>query len=342
MKPVVRNRKFMIARFAGLTTLLFVMIFIGSPQLGSTDAALAPVLGIVSTGRIPLVGVSGLGWAEAVGQESTIVAVSDREPVFTRSRIRGEKFEVVASVDFREALLERFSVCGHAATPGCQKMAEWINGQWEAVATDGANRVFLLHEKAQSVIVLDKMGKNVIGHWELDFAKLGLPQSGMQENKMGEGLVLLANGHILVAKEAGPALVIEFAQQGDAAGSSILPLAAGAEFPGAEGHKRMVPVRRWLLDREFDRCDLSDLAMSSRGELFILSQTCRMVGKVMSGAGRTLVLSQVWKIPEVVKHPEGLVLLKDGSFGVSDDSNNRMRQNFFMLRSIAAPSVAVH
>ena len=96
--------------------------------------------------------------------------------------------------------------------------------QWEAADGDSTGRVFILQESPGKVFILSPeldgllhtIDRSVEGNERLDWEK--------SPNERGEGLVLLANGHVVVAKEKEPPLLMEFGPEGEEASGIVSEL----------------------------------------------------------------------------------------------------------------------
>ncbi|HEV8276302.1 MAG TPA: hypothetical protein VGQ26_11485 [Streptosporangiaceae bacterium] len=119
-------------------------------------------------------------------------------------------------------------------------------GNWEAIATDGDGRVFILQEDPD----------RAIGHeWKSE------PRS------RGEGLVLLHHGHLLVIKEKKPKRLLEFGPGGAAARgispSTVLPVQERFPVPSNTARIEFEFLKQWKFDdaAEHEMDDLSDAAV---------------------------------------------------------------------------------
>jgi hypothetical protein len=115
-------------------------------------------------------------------------------------------------------------------------------GDGAMVATEGKNvgRVLLLQEGPSRVLVLSAGLARVEAVVELAVAS-GQPGFGREwaddDNARGEGLLLMARGHMLVAKQKDPVCLIEFGPAGDA------PLGVSPETLLAPGARLALPRR---------------------------------------------------------------------------------------------------
>src|SRR5918992_2114835 len=183
--------------------------------------AKARQLSIDAVGNVPLREVSGLGQrrhtTRGVGQ---ILAVGDEEFALLFADVDAIGRNSFKAVDLREM------IGGAAASEG---------SEWEAADGDATGRVFVLQESPARVFVLSIELDEVVRVIDL---RLG-PQERAElnwdasSNARAEGLVLLRNGHLLVAKEKDPPLLMEFGPMGERAGGVApeLLFASLGEFP---------------------------------------------------------------------------------------------------------------
>ena len=84
--------------------------------------------------------------------------------------------------------------------------------QIEAVCADGLGRVLLLQETPPRVELIDPKALKVVA--SIDLAVEGRSEIARAwsdpKGSRGEGMVLLPDGHLLIAKEKKPAALIEF------------------------------------------------------------------------------------------------------------------------------------
>ncbi|MCW5837565.1 MAG: SdiA-regulated domain-containing protein, partial [Labilithrix sp.] len=199
--------------------------------------------------------------------------------------------------------------------------------QWEAVAGDGAGRVFVLAESTSTISVLAPDLARVTHRLRLAIPKEHPLASAWKAdaNSRGEGLVLLSNGHVLVAKEKRPSAVVELGPKGSAAEGFRPELALGdGAFPlPKEGDSELVPLKHWLLKDKDTRLigDVSDLAVDAEGRLFLLSDQGRAVARVervLDVDESKIDLKAVYALPPRVAKPEGLAFAHGQAFVATD------------------------
>ena len=188
-----------------------------------------------------------------------------------------------------------------------------VNGsQLEAIAFDDAGLCWVLQEDPATVTVID-LAKGVVRRTFRLELPAGHPLAdawNTKPNARGEGLFLLPNGHVLVAKQKSPAALIEFAPAGEVpTGARLGPRELP---PGAT--EVLVATAYWLLDAS----DVNDLAPGAGGSLWALSDAdhtlCHIAALVPAttpGAAGRAVCSALYPIPEGLggKTWEGLAFL---------------------------------
>ena len=212
--------------------------------------------------------------------------------------------------------------------------------QWEGVASDGTGRVFVLREVPGTVFVFDpELGRllHVLAltveddpaeerAWEAD------------QNALGEGLLLLGNGHLFVVKEEKPRQLLEFGLPGRRAEGlhGGLLLAAGGRFPTPEAARATYHLlAAWDLGGEpLERVgDLSDVTVGPDGRVYLLSDESRCIARLQERVppeGGTVSVDRIWGLPERLRQPEGLVITGDWEVLVATDHAER-RDNLFLL-----------
>lgn len=283
------------------------------------------LLSIQEAFDVPLSEVSGLALQRAPGGAARLLAIGD------------ESFELVSAE--LEGGSPRGAFARHDLSGLLRGPAKKGGSQWEAVAADGEGRVFVLEETPGHVLVLDPALDRLLaaitlcedGPIAADWARGG--------NSRGEGLVPLANGHLLIVKEKDPPQLLEFGPRGARPAGVGPALTAPASFPLAGGARpEMVALARWDLaggDLE-DIEDLSDLAVGPDGSLYLVSDEARCLlrldARLAPGGGPIAVLDR-WELPKKVKKPEGLVVTAGGCPLVAVDREEE-EKNLFLLGSV--------
>ena len=196
--------------------------------------------------------------------------------------------------------------------------------EWEAVAADGEGRVFMVSESSAEVVVLSPDLKSQVHTIELD-VDAGPDRRARKllddENAGPEGIVLLDDGHLLVAKQRDPILLIEF----------------GPDDPVG---RRLVPLRSWRLreDDEEEVESVNDLALDGEGRLHAVSSRSRCIYELQLGTDEDKVrIAQRWHLPAEIepgkeRRAEGLAFDGRGRPVVAIDSRQPDENTFLLER----------
>ena len=139
--------------------------------------------------------------------------------------------------------------------------------------------------------------------------------------------MLLANGHLLIAKEKDPPAFIEFGPAGEEP-SGFDPgvsLPDGAGWPVEPGHHDYVALAVWMpSDELLEACaDFSDLEVGPDRRLYLLSDKSAVdrASPACSspGTGET-TRSRTWSLGKVDGKPEGLAFTRHGRAIVALDT----------------------
>jgi subtilisin-like proprotein convertase family protein len=202
-------------------------------------------------------------------------------------------------------------------------LARTDGSEFEGVACDGAGRVFILQEGPARVLVLapglDRLERVI----SLDVAE-DEPGFGVEwhaaGNARGEGLTLLRNGRLLVAKQRDPVRLIEFGPPGvrarGAGTDELLPADDAFELPAAGD--RLVVLTSWgLSDASAQQLeDITDIATGDDGRLYVIGGRSRCIGRIesrVSPRAESVTIDAHWDLPS--RQPgdpgraEGLALL---------------------------------
>ncbi|HET9007646.1 MAG TPA: hypothetical protein VFQ04_13095, partial [Actinomycetes bacterium] len=232
----------------------------------------------------------------AIGDDSHHVLVGDLEPEVPASFARHDLEPLLAAAGVR---------IGRSS-------------QWEGVDTDETGRVFVLREVPGTVFVLDPALErllHVLGltveddpdeerAWEAD------------ENALGEGLLLLRNGHLFVVKEEKPRQLLEFGLPGEQAQGlhRDLLIADSGRFPTpGEPTATFHMLSSWDLGGEaLERVgDLSDVTVGPDGRVYLLSDESRCIARLQDRVppeSGTVAVDRIWHLPDRLHQPEGLVI----------------------------------
>jgi uncharacterized protein YjiK len=254
----------------------------------------------------------------AIGDDSHHVLVGDLEPEVPASFARHDLEPLLAAAGVR---------IGRSS-------------QWEGVDTDETGRVFVLREVPGTVFVFDPaLGRllHVLGltveddpdeqrAWEAD------------ENALGEGLLLLRNGHLFVVKEEKPRQLLEFGLPGEQAQGlhRDLLIADTGRFP-TPGEPAAVfhMLSSWDLGGEaLERVgDLSDVAIGPDGRVYLLSDESNCIARLQDRVppeSGTVAVDRIWHLPDRLHQPEGLVITAAWDVLVATDHAEE-RENLFLL-----------
>lgn len=301
-------------------------------------------LAIEQSYSINLREISGLHVKET-SQESRyqLTSVGDRFAILNQSIIDLKEKKIIdqKSIDFSEKVIDEYALCKSDRIYTCQKIKKELTRQWEAVASDATGRFFILQEKLATIVVYNSKKNRVDGLINLDNFDLTKPQkrsnsAKFNNNALGEGVVLLKNGRILVVKERQKSTVIEFGLDGEKAsgynaGDQVTMV---DEFPVKQKRTNLVPLKYWKLPSKFKGCDLAEIQTSKEGKLFILSQQCRMIGQVetLNTNKKRLTFTKTWTLPKYIKQAESFVVLPHKKFLVAVDVKSDKADNVFLLK----------
>jgi uncharacterized protein YjiK len=258
----------------------------------------------------------------AIGDDSHTVLVGDLEP------------EVPA--EFARHDLE--PLLAEAGVP----MGE--SSQWEGVDTDETGRVFVLREVPGTVFVFDPTLRRLLHVLALTVENDPGEQRAWDadENALGEGLLLLRNGHLFVVKEDKPRQLLEFgrpAEQAQGLRGDLLVTDTG-RFPGPDAPSASFHMlAAWDLGGEaLERIgDLSDVTVGPDGRVYLLSDESRCIARLQASIppeSGTVAVDRIWALPERLHQPEGLVITGDWDVLVATD-HKEQRDNLFLLDGLA-------
>lgn len=272
----------------------------------------------LSRARIPVPEVSGLCALDGEGPV-TLVALGDDRVSMAIAQVDAAglpgPWQVVTAGDVGATSQERFT-------------------QLESVALDGAGRAWVLTEGTSLLAGVDLEDRTPVAVVELDTSTIPQLHASWTraDASRGEGLVLLVDGHVLVAKEKDPAGLVELGPSGDAplgvSADSLLPARDAFEVTGED----LVALAWWpWVDDRLE--DLSDLAVDRAGALWVLSDQSRALARI----ALPLVpdepphLLEVLRLPKRIAKPEGLAFLPSEVIAVADDRHDDA-DNLWLLR----------
>lgn len=285
-------------------------------------------LRIREVGDVPLGEISGLGQRAAPGPPGQQILVVGDEDFTVLSA------ELAASAS--GVAFEAHDVREIVASAGGSESSEW-----EAADGDATGRVFVLQESPGTVFVFDPSFERLLCTIDLDLEPDPDLDWMSDPNAQGEGLVLLQNGHVLVAKEKDPPLLMEFGPQRTGA-EGVAPellFSTTAEFPLPNRERaRFNLLTVWELDPEAGARihDISDVAVGPDNRLYLLSDESRCIARLgpsISPGKTALSVTKVWELPGELVQPEGLVIAGDMSPMVAIDRDEK-RENLFFLEPL--------
>lgn len=215
--------------------------------------------------------------------------------------------------------------------------------QWEAADGDASGRVFVLQEDPAVVFVLnpgmdDLVSRITLANTTPEGDDLGL---GASPNSQGEGLVLLRNGHILIAKEKDPPVLMEYgpSEERPQGLTPDLLFATSDEFPlPRELRTEFSLLTIWRLSSSAGDVikDISDIAVGPDEGLYLLSDESACIAQLertLDPAQEHLEVASLWNLPSDLEQPEGLVVTEDRTPLVAIDTGER-NKNLFVLSSL--------
>jgi len=272
-------------------------------------------LTVVRVEDVPIKEVSGVCLRRGPDGAMALVAIGDRAATAAW---------VVLPGDDRAAL--EWQVADLSGLPDADLPAD--DPQLEAVCADGAGRVLLLQETPPRAVLIDPATRAVAATITLDIPA-GHPLADAWDDpggSQGEGVVLLANGHLLVAKEKDPSAFIEFGPAGERASGIVdgAILADGVAWPIAPGLHAFVPLATWLPDAGLAATcrDFSDLEVGPDGRLYVLSDKSASLAHLgpLALDGGQATAETAWSLGKVKGKPEGLAFTKNGRAVVALDT----------------------
>jgi hypothetical protein len=217
---------------------------------------------------------------------------------------------------------------------------------FEGVTADGQRRVFVLQEEKSRLLVFSHDFGRLLQVLALDVP----PDSPLaadwskDPNDRAEGLLLLREGHVLVAKQKNPVALVEFGPaDAEALGVSpetVLPDTEPFALPDTEDG-RLVALESWSLDKAAEKLlpTLNDMALGADGRVYVISAKAQTIARLEKRLrpGERATFRHSWKIagelPEGDEaRPEGLVMI-GGSTPVIGIDCKLAGNNLFVLGS---------
>jgi SdiA-regulated len=214
------------------------------------------------------------------------------------------------------------------------------SSQWEGVDSDETGRVFVLREVPGTVFVFDPELRRLLHVLPLTVEDDPDEQRAWDadENALGEGVLLLRNGHLFVVKEDKPRQLLEFGLPGERAQGlerDLLVTDTG-RFPTPEAAQATFHMlSAWDLGGEaLERVgDLSDVTVGPDGRVYLLSDESRCIARLQDRVppeSGTVAVDRIWGLPERLHQPEGLVITAAWDVLVATD-HDEQRENLFLL-----------
>ena len=282
---------------------------------------------------LPVLEASGLA-ARRSGDGLRILAIGDRSA------------HLAASTYTPENGLGDWQTIDLSVVPGWPVPAD--NSQLEAIAVDGGCLVALIREDPPVVLVADTQKRTLLAQIRLT-APPWSPLAGRwgDSSSRGEGLVLLRNSRLLVAKEKRPRALVEFAPVGTGAGG-LGPsdfLAPGEKWDAPTGDVEYEAASMWRLRGQAKEAlrDISALAVGRDRSLWLLSDKSSAVARLSLRTPLRLPddtirrFDELWRLPKKAKKPEGVVALDDGRILVAMDTDSTRRNGMVVYRPISKP-----
>jgi hypothetical protein len=283
---------------------------------------------------IPLREVSGLCIHRAPGRPVRLVAVGDASSELVWANL-------VAGEEPRWDRADLSSL-------GLEPAADTGSSQFEAIATDARGVVLILREYPALVHVVEPRERSLV-------ASVGLMMrtaDGLRAPRrkaaasLGEAMLPLRDGRLLISKEKDPPLLFEFGPPGEASlgidpGRVLGPDEAWSVPAGDRPH--LESLARWPLDAGFERDfrDISDVAAGPDGRIYLLSDQSARIARLPSALpapGEPVQAEATWRLGGNLEKAEGLELLDDGRAIVALDEKHGKRNLYVLGPPIAAPS----
>jgi len=220
------------------------------------------------------------------------------------------------------------------------------DSQFEAIAVDGGNLAAVMREDPPVVLVAEVGTRRLRAQITLTAPK-GSPlyDTWGDPTSRGEGMVMLRDGRLLVAKEKRPAALIEFCPVGSSAQGLARDdfLDDGEAWDAPEGDVDFVAAAVWRLKGSAKRKlrDISDIAVGPDKTLWMLSDKSAAIAplcldKPLPASGGTIrSVDQVWRLPDGTTKPEGLTALGDRRILIAMDTDTTERNG--MIVEFPAP-----
>lgn len=328
-----KTKKILLIQIIALLFGLLTFVIISGDSM--EPPAKGQLLEIESSYRLPLRELSGLHVRQLNG-ETQIYGVGDKKAKIVVFNLENK---TVRKINFESSLRQKFTLCSSAKSRNCAKVLKRLYSDWEALRVDESGYVYLLQEHSESLVILNPEMDEVLSVVNFDLLS-AFPKSleksskKFQSNSLGEGLVLLNNGHFLVAKEMNPISLVEFGpadQRASGINSETFLNKGDFKRPNSlrESYKAL---HYWDLAGN-SKCDFSDIAYA-KGQLYVLSQKCQQIFVFdrLNTSHKSMTQVDTFSLPRAIKNPEALAILKDGRMIVGSDVRSK-KKNLFVLKN---------
>ena len=333
-----RKKNLLKLEFVGALLALSGLVLInGQSRLASADAS---QLEIIHSMRLPIKELSALVSIHVDNSgKATIAAIGDHNADMALASLDSNELRITSLFNFQTSLLGKLGVCSVIDAGECRKFGKWLSSQWEAVAVDRHN-FFAMHEQAGFIAKISRDTHLVQDTVSVEYANLSSDVTASQKgrkiglNSLGEGLVLLEQSRILIAKQNNPAQIIEFGVLGDIAqGYSGVELVSG-DSEWKQKSRALVPLHSWTIPERFKSCDINEMTFDRERNLYILSKICKLIMKVaqLSPSKTEFSIEKIWELPSRIAYAEGLVALPNGRFLIGEDIKTKA-PNLFLMAS---------
>ncbi len=278
-------------------------------------------LAVEASLRVPVPELSGLASADASGG-TVVYGIGDASYRIARVGIDGG------------------SGNPHIETLDASKLFPQHHGasQWEAIATH-AGGACVLSELTSRVTCFDKDLARVTSAFDLDVsAPPKLAKAWKKDaNSRGEGLILLARGHVLVVKEKDPVLLVELGPRGAAplgyGADALLPRDAAFDVPAEHV---LTALATWEPSKRLAKAahDASDLTVGPDRRVYVLSDESGTLIRLAEPATKSDAVVDVdacWGLPKPVRQPEGVVIDAKMRPWIAIDDKESVGPNLFRL-----------
>jgi uncharacterized protein YjiK len=283
--------------------------------------------------QLDLEEISALCVRRASADRQELLAVGDDDFVVHLAVLEGDSLRHRRRESARDLLPVKVSKAG---------------SEWEAVAADGAGRIFALRESTATVFVfspnLARLEHTI--HLDVEGSDDAHARRLLDHPNAGrEGMLLLNGGHLLVAKQRDPIVVIEFGRRNESpkglSGDAYLPVDRSFE-PSDGSRTTLHALASWQLDAEAEATveSANDLALNDRARLHAVSSKSRSIYELGPASARNgrLSIAHLWQLPGGLqaghdRRAEGLAFDDRGRPLVAVDAKDK-EENTFLLEPL--------